>query len=80
MPAQGTRDPALYTPIEDMRHVYLVHPCTNKEMVQRIFNDFNAIRGPKEIGQLESEEAEVSLQLISKLSQIKKFMTFRHFT
>lgn len=53
-------DAILDSPIEDLRHVYLMHPCTNKEMVQRIFNDFVAIIGPKQIGQLESEEAEVS--------------------
>lgn len=56
---QRTPDPTLDSPLEDLRHVYLLHPCTDKEMVQRIFNDFTAIRGPKEIGQLESEEAEV---------------------
>lgn len=49
-------------------------------MVQRIFNDFIAIRNsPKEIGQLESEEAEVSNKFNLKIFKAKKFITFGYF-
>lgn len=66
---KSASDPLLYSPLEDLRQVYLMNPCTNKEMVQRIFNDYIAIKGPKEIGQLESEEAEVRAILSESKSE-----------
>lgn len=74
----GTSDRMLDSAIEQLRQAYLVHPCTNKEMVRRIFNDFSAIRGPKEIGQLESEEAEVSVKTNFEQKYVHRFHLFAY--
>lgn len=46
--------------IDHFRHIYSEFPCSDKAMVEKVFNIFVEIRAPKIPERLETEEAEVS--------------------
>lgn len=47
--------------LNHFREVYSLFPCSDKLMVEKLFNIFNEVRAPKIPERLETEEAEVGL-------------------
>lgn len=47
---------------EPFRRVFMAFPCSDKVIVDRMFNDFYAIQSANHFGQLETEEAEVRIR------------------